>query len=105
MEMLWIPMSVDIGWNSFGLGEQFWTVAVLAAAIVIALLMLFIRHEIPYSLVVIWAFSGILVKRLAYDIPADSAVEIAAISGIVILGLGLVYTAIRTILKDKKPDT
>jgi len=43
---------VDVNWNAFGLGEQFWPVAVIVVGIVIALSILFTRKDIFYCLVV-----------------------------------------------------
>ena len=36
---------VDVNWNTFGLGEQFWAVFVIAVGIAIALAVLFTQKE------------------------------------------------------------
>ncbi|MGQ9546241.1 MAG: hypothetical protein ACUVTR_03635 [Dehalococcoidia bacterium] len=85
---------VDIGWNTWGLGEQFWAVAVIAVAIAIALSMLFSRKDIYYCLVVDWALLGILLKRLSITTD-DRHVELAAIVGLVLLSGAAIAQAIR----------
>jgi hypothetical protein len=37
---------VDVNWNTFGLGEQFWAVTVIVVGIAIALSILFTRKDI-----------------------------------------------------------
>ncbi len=85
---------VDAGWNNFGMGEQFWTVLLIAVGIVIALAMLFTRRDIFYCLVVDWAILGILLKRLADPQPVQSVI-IAAIIGLVLITLGVIAQAAR----------
>ena len=53
---------VDINWNTFGLSEPFWAIAVIIVGIAITLSVLFTRKDIFYCLVVDWALLGILLK-------------------------------------------
>ncbi|TFG62719.1 MAG: hypothetical protein E4H36_07330, partial [Spirochaetales bacterium] len=55
---------VNLGWNGFGLSESFWTVLVMGAGLVIGLLVVFSRRDPAYSAVIVWAYAGILLKRL-----------------------------------------
>lgn len=86
---------VDLGWNGFGLSPQFWTVLVIAVGIIINLIALFKNHDIFYALVAVWAFLGILLKRMADTSMPDLAVEIAAIVGMAVLALGIIVQLIR----------
>ncbi len=54
---------VTIGWQGFGFPDEFWTVIVIAAAILLALISLNRFGDIPYALVVDWALAGIILKR------------------------------------------
>ncbi|MFH1031804.1 MAG: tryptophan-rich sensory protein [Chloroflexota bacterium] len=81
---------VDVNWNRFGLGEQFWTAAVIIAGLLITLAILFQRKDIFYALVVDWAFLGILIKRLAMNSLPDQSVVIFTIIGLVIITLGII---------------
>jgi len=85
---------VDAGWNTFGLGEQFWAVAVIIVGIAIALGILFTRKEIFYCLVVDWALLGILLKRLADSTPVQSVI-VVTIAGIMLITVGIIVQIIR----------
>ena len=58
---------VDIGWQGWGLHQAAWTMIVIVVAFFIALLMLLTRRDLYYTLVVEWAFLGILLKRVRVD--------------------------------------
>src|SRR6056297_2949759 len=66
---------VSINWNGFGLSETFWTVLVLAVAILLGIIFTIRNKDIFYALVVIWAFIGILSKRLTADITYTSIIS------------------------------
>jgi len=80
---------VNLGWNRFGLSEQFWTISVIIIGIAISLTILFYRKDIFYCLVVDWALFGILIKRLTVD-----AVPVQSIITVVIIGLTVISVAI-----------
>jgi hypothetical protein len=86
---------VNTNWNTWGLGEQFWAVAVIIVGIAIALSMLFTRKDIYYSLVVAWALLGILLKRLSVTTVPDQSVVIVTIVGLVLITGGVVAQLIR----------
>jgi hypothetical protein len=86
---------VNINWNTWGLSEQFWAVAVIIVGIAIALSMLFTRKDIYYSLVVAWALLGILLKRLSVTTVPDQSVVIVTIVGLVLITGGVVAQLIR----------
>ena len=65
---------VYAGWNRFGVSEQAWTVIVLVIAALITLAILFARNDVFFALVILWAFLGILIKRLAVDQPPSRAI-------------------------------
>ncbi len=81
---------VDLNWDKFGLGEQFWAVGVIAIGIAISLSVLFTRKDIFYCLVVDWALLGILIKRLAVDDVPDDSVIIITIIGLVLISAGII---------------
>lgn len=81
---------VDAGWGRFGLSEVFWTVAMLAIAAVITLLMLATRSDVGYSLVVLWAFIGIMIRRFAVDSVTIQPVFITLIVTMALIFIGVV---------------
>jgi hypothetical protein len=108
-----LPMSVYLGWisiatianvtallgaynwNRFGIGEEFWTVAVMAVGAALGLMALFSRRDVFYAAVVDWAFVGILIKRTAErGIPAQAVIT-ASIIGICLLTAGILVQIAR----------
>ncbi len=81
----------NLGWNGEPGGPQVWTVVVIAAAIGIALWALFSRSDFAYAAVIMWALFGICSKRIARISDQDGIVEVAAITGMAIVGLGIIY--------------
>jgi benzodiazapine receptor len=61
-----------VKWNRFGLSDSTWMVIILAAVLVIAGLMNFLRRDVAYTLVILWALAGI-----ANKFPAEGVVTIA----------------------------
>jgi hypothetical protein len=86
---------VDLGWNRFGAGEAFWTVAVIAVGTAIALGVLFSRRDVFYSLVVVWALIGIALKRSTADPEPVRSVVVAAVAGLAVISLGVLAQIVR----------
>jgi hypothetical protein len=86
---------VDINWTKWGLGEQFWAVAVIIVGIAIALSILFTRKDIYYCLVVDWALLGILIKRLSVTTVPDQSVVAVTIVGLVLVTGGVIAQLVR----------
>jgi hypothetical protein len=86
---------VDINWNTWGLGQQFWAVAVIIVGIAIALSVLFTRKDIFYCLVVDWALLGILLKRLSDATMTDQSVVIVTVVGMVLVTAGVIAQLVR----------
>lgn len=58
---------VSIAWNGFGISEIIWTVIILIVGVAIGFLTIKIRKDIPYGLVLVWAYGGILLKHISED--------------------------------------
>lgn len=56
---------VSVNWNGFGLPAEFWTVAVILIGAAIGLWRMKKDKNIPYGLVFIWAYLGIIIKHVA----------------------------------------
>jgi hypothetical protein len=85
----------SIQWGQWGLSAQFWTVAVISVGVLIALAMAFRKGDVFFCLVVVWALLGILLKRTGDTVTPDRAVEIAAIAGMVLVGLAVLLLLAR----------
>ncbi len=86
---------VDVNWNTFGLGEQFWAAAVIIIGTVIALSVLFTRRDAYYALVVDWALLGILLKRMADDTADHQTVIYVTVAGLAVITVGIIVQAVR----------
>lgn len=54
-----------VNWNGFGIAPEMWMNIILAAVLLIAAAMNFIRRDVAYTLVILWALAGIAVKHAA----------------------------------------
>ena len=77
-----------------GMTDIFWTILVIIVAALLALLQLYKKNNIIFALVVVWAFLGIIIKRVQVDpIYAQSIIRttgicIALITAAIGLGIG-----------------
>lgn len=109
-----LPFSVYLGWISVatianaaillthlgwggepGGGAPLWTIITLAAAVGLGLAAIFTRQDFAYALVIVWALFGIYSRRIADPVAQDGQVETAALTGIAMIGLGVIYKIIK----------
>ncbi len=57
---------VSINWNGLGIPEAVWTMVLILVATIITLKFVFYKRDIPYALVTVWAFLGILIKHVTF---------------------------------------
>ena len=86
---------VAANWGGLGLSDEFWAIAVLAVALVITLIFLFLRRDVFYAIVVDWALLGILLKRLDADVSSDEKVVMVSIIGMVVITTGIIVQLVR----------
>jgi hypothetical protein len=86
---------VAYGWDGFGIAAETWAVLIVAVALVLTLLMLGIRKDIAYALVVIWALVGISVNQ------TNANVVLATQVGAVIAAIATVAIAALLVIKRK----
>lgn len=84
---------VNEGWGGFGVSEGFWAVLLIAVGAVVTLVVLRRTHRWAYGVVVLWAFAGIIVKRLAEWHEARTLVTVGAALGMLAVGLMLAREA------------
>lgn len=89
-----ITFMVSIGWA--GIASQFWTVVIMVIGVAIGVTLLRRFQDIAYGLVLIWAYTGILVKHIspaefAANYPVVIATAIIAIIIFVVAEVFLVY--------------
>ncbi len=82
---------VSINWDGFGLGEVTWTMALIAVAVILTLLNIQTRGDIGYTLVIVWALGGIIVKQMAIQ-----GIITTAGLGIIVLVAFLAFKRLRS---------
>jgi hypothetical protein len=63
---------VSLHWDGWGIDPLIWTIVVIAVGTLLTYLMLALRKDIAFSMVILWAFFGIWLKRMAQpNTPTD----------------------------------
>lgn len=79
---------VSLNWNGFGIAPEVWTVLMIGAAVVVALLMFLTQRDAAYLLVLVWAIAGIGVKQAAVPAVATAAwVAVVVIAAMAVISL------------------
>ena len=110
-----LPFSVYIGWitvatfaniaaaavyvksSDFGLSNGTWAIVALVVVLVIALIVIFARRDIAYSLVIVWALAGIAVKQ-----STNQNIVTTAEAGIIVILVALTLTITIYRLRHRK---
>lgn len=90
-------MLTAYNWDGFGISTEIWTIIVVAVALIITLLMLAIRKDIAYALVVIWALIGISVSHAGNQ----TVVLLTEICSIIV-AIGVLAVVVITLLRRKR---
>lgn len=89
---------VDFGWNGFNIAPEIWTIIVLIVGVLIGLTVVENRKDMAYGFVIIWAYYGIVSKRM--DLGADlyNSLVLTAIIGMVLI----TFAIFRKVVKGLK---
>lgn len=71
-----------LGWNGGGLAPEVWAVILLGITVVLGALMAWLRRDVIYLLVLVWALAGIAVKQSATPLVAGTAAVTAGAVGV-----------------------
>lgn len=84
---------VYIGWNGFGIPESVWTILIIVIGLAIGAVTMIRNHDIAYGLVIIWAYTGILIKHMSQSGFAGQYPSIitTVIVCIVLMGVAIGY--------------
>lgn len=82
-------------WGGFGAAGYVWAVSMMGVGIALAAVMLFLRRDLFYSLVVDWALLGIYLKRVADRSEASRIVAIAALCGLALVSAAILVQLVR----------
>jgi hypothetical protein len=76
---------VSIAWGGGGLAPNLWAILLIGIATFISVFMVFVRKNIFFGLVVVWALYGILLKRQPDVSAASQTVATAALAALVLV--------------------
>jgi hypothetical protein len=88
--------------NLLGISEVVWTVVILLIGLAIGAFTTLKNRDIPYGLVIVWAYMGILIKHLLAQPDGFNSQYPAVIVTVIISLVVLVATLVYTQLKAKK---
>ena len=85
---------VSLGWNGFGIPESIWTILILAVGALIGTATLLRFKSIAYGLVLVWAYTGILIKHTSASGFSGEypSIVVAVIICLVLFAATIVYT-------------
>jgi hypothetical protein len=83
----------SLKWSGFGIAPDVWAVIMLGVALLLTVLMLVLRFDVAYALVIIWAVTGIANKQAATPLVANAAYAVAAL---VVVALAVIIYMRRT---------
>lgn len=88
---------VSVGWDGFGVSEEWWTVIVLIIGAVIGLSVILTRLSWGYGAAMIWAYIGIVIKHVSadgFDGKYPKIIAVAAVAALILLAAS-VYAAVK----------
>jgi len=96
-----VLVKLDVG--ELVLGQTTWTILVIAVATLITILIILRKKDVIYSLVIIWALLGIIIKRLADDpiYGVQTNIAIAATIAVIIIIVVILGKNIPTLNKNR----
>ena len=81
---------VTLGWNGWGLDPVVWTIAVIAVGAAAGVFLAVARGAVSASLVVVWAYAGVILKRSGIAASSSLPIIVAASAGIAAVALAIV---------------
>ena len=86
---------VDLDWNGFGISDEIWTMIVIGVGGLIGARVIQDRRDFAYGLVIVWAYYGIISKRMAVDADLYQSIVIMTIGSIILLVATMITKLIR----------
>lgn len=96
---------VSLNWNGFGLTDQVWTIIILLVGAGIGVWRMLKDKNIPYGLVIVWAYLGILFNHVSEAGFANQYMGVIVTVAISLFVLSATVTAIALKMRsDKRPN-
>lgn len=75
----------EIHWTALNLSPQFWAIAVIVVGLILAVSMVMRNADYAYSLVIAWAYVGIIAKRIGDSSTPDAGIITTATLSIAVI--------------------
>ncbi len=93
---------VNTGWYGGSFPEETWAIIMVITATLITVFVLSKRRDVAYSLVIIWALAGIVIKRFPSDVPTASSLIVTAYACMLIIAIGAAMMGLRKMRREVK---
>ncbi|MBU3161462.1 tryptophan-rich sensory protein [Clostridium frigoris] len=90
---------VSLGWNGWGLSQPVWTIIILLVGLIIGMTTTIKNKDIPYGIVIFWAYLGILNKHVSSN---GFAGQYHGIITTLIISLVIIFICLLYVAKKKK---
>ncbi|MBU3182982.1 tryptophan-rich sensory protein [Clostridium psychrophilum] len=90
---------VSLGWNGWGLSEQIWTIIILLVGLIISMATTLRNKDIPYGIVIFWAYLGILIKHVSSN---GFASQYTGIITTLVISLIIIFICLLFVAKNKR---
>jgi hypothetical protein len=90
---------INYNWNGAGISEDIWASIMIAAATIITIIVLFSRKDILFSLVIIWAFGGIIYRQMNNESAFYSTIIFTAFAGIFLILTTIIFRMVKRFAK------
>ena len=87
---------VSVGWDGFGISQETWATLIIIVALLITVLVVALRKDLAFGLVIIWALVGIAVKQ-----SGNQTIVMTAEIGAIIVAIALAASILLAILRRK----
>jgi hypothetical protein len=82
-------------WTGFGISEIIWTKLLIGIAILLGMILVYLKRGPFIGLTIVWALWGIYSKRLSIDTPSSQEIATWALVGVIWLGMVSVVKAVK----------
>lgn len=89
------------GWSGGPFSEAYWTIILIGLTALYTILIIMIRKNVIYGMVVVWAFYGILLKN--QRLGGHEEIKIAAVAGIALIVLTAIIEFYKLVIPPAQP--
>ncbi len=88
---------VAIDWNGWGISPSNWTIILIGIITLLCLFMVYIRRNVSFAMVILWALYGIILKRQQIDATLYADVISAAWTAFILIAVSAILQFVKNI--------